>query len=192
MRIIAGRFRGKPLTAPPGRTTRPTATRTREALFNIIEHAAWAKPLAGLRVLDLFAGSGALGLEALSRGAAFALFVETEAAARGAIRANIEALGLFGVTRIHRRDAADLGQKPAGLGGGFDLVFADPPYGKNLLAGALNGLIEGGWLAPEALLCVETAPDEALELKRFHALDTRRYGAASLTFLHWLQPPASP
>src|SRR5262249_51334975 len=128
MRIVGGRFKGRTIAAPEGRETRPTSDRTREAMFNVLAHADWAPGMEGRRVLDLFAGSGALGLEALSRGAAFALFVETDAAARGVIRDNIEALGLFGVTRIHRRDATDLGVKPAGLGELFDLVFLDPPY----------------------------------------------------------------
>lgn len=183
MRIIAGSFRGKPLTAPLGRATRPTAERTREAMFNIVQHAAWGKSLEGLYVLDLFAGSGALGLEAISRGAAFALFVETQPQARAAIRTNIEALGLFGNTRIHRRDAKDLGARPAGLGKGFDLVFADPPYGQNLLEAALSGLKEGGWLAPNALICAETAPNDIHGWPGFETLDTRRYGAAQITFL---------
>ncbi len=132
MRIVGGKHKGRSLIAPPGGATRPTADRARESVFNVLAHAAWSPGLDGRRVLDLFAGSGALGLEAMSRGGAFALFVETDAAARGAIRDNIEALGLFGTTRIHRRDATDLGVKPAGLGEPFDLVFLDPPYGKGL------------------------------------------------------------
>lgn len=183
MRIIAGSFRGRPLVAPIGRATRPTATRTREAIFNILQHAAWGKNLEGLHVLDLFAGSGALGLEAVSRGAAFALFVETQPEARAAIRSNIEALGIFGNTRIHRRDAKDLGARPAGLGQGFDLVFADPPYGQNLLGAALTGLIQGKWLAPNAVICAETAPQDGQAWPGFETLDTRRYGSAQLTFL---------
>jgi hypothetical protein len=109
MRIVSGALKGRSLAAPPGQGTRPTSDRARQAVFNILEHAAWAPPLADARVIDLFAGSGALGFEALSRGAAFCLFVETEAAARGAIRDNAEAFALFGRTRIHRRDATDLG-----------------------------------------------------------------------------------
>src|SRR4051794_16655704 len=108
MRIVAGTFRGRSLVAPKGHSTRPTADRTRQALFNVLEHAAWGAGCQGARVIDLFAGSGALGFESLSRGAAFALFVETDEGARGAIRTNAEALGLFGRTRVHRRDATDL------------------------------------------------------------------------------------
>ena len=186
MRIIAGMFKGRTLQAPEGRTTRPTADRARQALFNILEHAAWAPGLAGARVLDLFAGSGALGLEALSRGAAFALFVETDEAARGAIRANIEALGLFGVTRLHRRSAVDLGQRPANLGAPFDLVMLDPPYGQGLVAPALRGLAAGGWLAPGATLAAELGADEAAPaLDDFTVLDDRRVGAARFVCLRY-------
>ena len=128
MRIVAGRFRGRPLAAPDGRATRPTSDRARQALFDTLAHAAWAPDLEGARVIDLFAGSGALGFEALSRGAAFTLFVETDEAARGAIRENIDALDLFGATRVHRRDATDLGPRPASAGAPFDLAFLDPPY----------------------------------------------------------------
>src|SRR5262245_44780798 len=122
MRIVGGQFKGRAIAAPPGRDTRPTADRVRESVFNVLAHAEWSPGVEGRRVLDLFAGSGALGLEAMSRGAAFALFVETDAAARGAIRDNIEALGLFGTTRIHRSDATDLGLKPAGIGVQLALV----------------------------------------------------------------------
>ena len=116
MRIVSGALKGRNLVAPPGQVTRPTSDRARQAVFNILEHAAWAPPLAGARVIDLFAGSGALGFEALSRGAAFCLFVETKAAARGTIRDNAEAFALFGRTRIHRRDATDLGVRETGAG----------------------------------------------------------------------------
>jgi 16S rRNA (guanine966-N2)-methyltransferase len=137
MRIVSGTFKGRSIRAPEGRATRPTGDRARESLFNILEHAPWSAGVVGARVLDLFAGSGALGLEALSRGAVFALFVETDEAARGAIRANIEALGVFGVSRVHRRDATELGVRPAGLAAPFDLVFLDPPYGQGPAEAAL-------------------------------------------------------
>ena len=137
MRIVAGVHKGRPLAAPKGRATRPTADRTREAVFNKLAHAPWSPGVEGARVLDLFAGSGALGFEAMSRGAAFCLFVETDPGARGAIRDNVEALGLYGTTRLHRRDATSLGRKPAALGAPFDLVFLDPPYGQGLGARAL-------------------------------------------------------
>ncbi|HZZ34683.1 MAG TPA: 16S rRNA (guanine(966)-N(2))-methyltransferase RsmD [Caulobacteraceae bacterium] len=184
MRIVAGAFRGRALTAPRGQATRPTADRTREAVFNILEHAPWSPGLAGRRVMDLFAGSGALGLEALSRGAAFCLFVETDEAARGAIRQNIEALGLFGVTRLHRRDATQLGPKPVGDGPAFDLAFLDPPYGKGLAEAALAALAAGRWLTPGALAVVERGGDEpALAAPGYSQLDARDYGAARVWFL---------
>lgn len=183
MRIVGGRFKGRAIAAPPGRETRPTGDRAREAVFNILAHAPWSPGVEGRRVLDLFAGSGALGLEALSRGAAFALFVETDAAARGAIRDNVEALGLFGATRIHRRDATDLGAKPAGLGEPFDLVFLDPPYGRGLGEAALARLGPGGWIAANALVVFECGADEIPATPGFERLDERGYGAAKVLFL---------
>ena len=125
----------------------------------------------------------------MSRGAAFALFVETDAAARGAIRDNIEALGLFGNTRIHRRDATDLGLKPAGLGEPFDLVFLDPPYHKDLGERALAQLSQGGWINADALIAFECAADETPETSAFEVLDTRTYGAAKVLFLRPLSGP---
>ncbi|MGD9982455.1 MAG: RsmD family RNA methyltransferase [Hyphomonadaceae bacterium] len=124
----------------------------RTSIFNALQHAAWARGCAGRRVLDLFAGSGAFGFEALARGATFALFVETDAAARGAIRDTIEARGLFGVTRIHRRNAADLGVKPAGLSDPFDLVFIDVTAGVNFDELALARLGNGGWITDDATI----------------------------------------
>jgi len=188
MRIIAGAYRGRALVAPEGQATRPTSDRARQAVFNVLEHAAWAPGLAGLRVIDLFAGSGALGLEALSRGAAFCLFVETDPAARGAIRDNVEALGakgeLFGRTRIHRRDATDLGPRPAGDGAPFDLAFLDPPYARGLGERALAELAAGGWLASGALIVFERGADEpAAQTPGFETLDERAYGAARVVFL---------
>jgi 16S rRNA (guanine966-N2)-methyltransferase len=183
MRIVGGEFKGRAIVAPNGRDTRPTSDRARESVFNVLAHADWSPGVEGRRVLDLFAGSGALGLEAMSRGAAFALFVETDAAARGAIRDNIEALGLFGNTRIHRRDATDLGVKPAGLGDPFDLVFLDPPYGKHLGERALAQLGAGSWITPDALIMLEVGADETPVLAAFETLDERNYGAAKVLFL---------
>ncbi len=183
MRIVGGTHKGRNLIAPQGRDTRPTSDRARESLFNVLAHADWSPGLEGRRVLDLFAGSGALGFEAISRGAAFALFVETDAAARGAIRDNIEALGLFGATRIHRRDATDLGEKPAGLGDPFDLVFLDPPYHAGLGERALALLDEGGWISADALIVFECAADETPDVAAFETLDERTYGAAKVLFL---------
>ena len=179
MRIVAGRFRGRSLSAPLGRATRPTSDRARQALFDMLAHAPWSPGLDGLRVIDLFAGSGALGLEALSRGAAFCLFVDTDKAARGAIRDNVEALGLFGAARIHRRDATDLGPRPASAGVAFDMAFIDPPYGQGLGERAMAALLPGGWLADDALAVLERGAWEAdLQAAGFELLTTRRWGAA--------------
>ena len=164
MRIVAGVHKGRAITAPKGLGTRPTTDRVRESVFNKLAHAAWAPDMDGLRGIDLFAGSGALGLEAISRGASFCLFVETEAAARGAIRDNVEALQLFGCTKLHRRDATDLGRKPEKVGAPFDLAFLDPPYGKGLGELALARLAEGGWLKPGALAVWEEAARSAAAL----------------------------
>jgi 16S rRNA (guanine966-N2)-methyltransferase len=180
MRIVAGKFRGRPIAAPKGAATRPTADRAREALFNVLAHRDDFS-FEGARVIDLFAGSGALGLEALSRGAEWCLFVETDAAARGAIRDNIEALGLFGSTRLHRRSAATLGAKPAGVGPPFTLAFLDPPYKNDLAGPTLAALKAGGWLASGALCVVEQAKEEApVAIEGFEETDRRFYGAAQI------------
>ena len=184
MRIVSGAYRGRTLVAPEGRSTRPTADRVRQALFDVLAHASFAPDLDGARVMDLFAGSGALGLEAMSRGAAYCLFVETDEAARGAIRANLDALGLIGAGRVHRRDAADLGARPATDGAPFDLAFLDPPYAKGLGEAALAGLLAGGWLADDALCVLERGadePDPAVE--GFDRIDTRRWGPAAVHFM---------
>ncbi len=180
MRIIGGKFGGRRIIAPKGLVARPTADRTREALFNLLSARADVD-FEGARAIDLFAGSGALGLEALSRGAGFCLFVETDASTRGAIRDNIEALGLFGATRIHRRSAISLGEKPAGLGAAFDLAFLDPPYDKGLCEPAMAGLAVGYWLKPGAIIAVEQGASETpAKIAGFTELDRRRYGAAQI------------
>src|SRR5262245_39107748 len=184
MRIVGGKFRGRAIRAPEGRNTRPTSDRARESIFNVLAHADWAPPIDGARVIDAFAGSGALGLEAISRGAAFCLFVETDSTARGCIRDNVEAFQLFGNTRIHRRSAIDLGPKPAGLGGPFDLVFMDPPYAQGLVPPALEQLKRGQWITPGALVVAETGASEpALDVAGWTLLDERSYGAARVSFL---------
>ena len=184
MRIVAGQFKGRPIQAPKTDATRPTSDRARESLFNMIAHADWAPGLDGARVKDLFAGSGALGLESMSRGAAFCLFVETAHAARGAIRSNVEALNLFGATRIHRRSATDLGEMPAALGAQFDIAFLDPPYKKGLVEPCLAGLKNGIWLADSALVVVETAVDETFNTDGWVQVADREIGAAKFWFLH--------
>ena len=174
MRIVAGKFRGASLDAPKGLATRPTSDRVRQALFNVLEHGPARFDFDGARVLDLFAGTGALALEALSRGARYAVFIEEDAAARGAIRRNVEALGLTGVTKIWRRDATKLG--PAGTLP-FDLVFCDPPYGQGLGIRALAAAVEGGWLAPGAICVLEERADQDIILPSpLQFLDGRAYG----------------
>ena len=183
MRIVSGRFKGQPIAAPKGRDTRPTSDNARESLFNILAHAGWAPDLDGARVIDLFAGTGALGFEAISRGAAFALFVETDSAARGAIRETIDTLSLFGITRLHRRSATDLGPKPAGLGSPFNLAFLDPPYGQGLVEATLPGLLSGGWLTSDALIIAEVGKREDVDAPGVEIIDERSYGAAKLYFM---------
>jgi 16S rRNA (guanine966-N2)-methyltransferase len=186
MRIVSGSFRGKTLAAPKGEATRPTSDRARQAIFNILAHAAWSKGVRDARVIDLFAGSGALGFEALSRGAAFCLFVEIDEAARGAIRENVEAMGLFGVTRVHRRDATDLGVRPGADGPAFDLAFLDPPYAKGLGERALEKLAAGGWLAPGAVVVFERGASEPeVSPAGYTLLDVRDYGAARVHFFRF-------
>lgn len=174
MRIVGGSLRGRALAAPGSNAIRPTSDRLRESIFDILAHA-YDDPVAGANVVDLFAGAGGLGLEALSRGAARAMFVDDGAQARALLRANIEALGLGGVTRVFRRDATKLGLAPPGEI--FSLAFLDPPYGKGLAARALVSLVAGGWLAPGALLVIEEAADAAVGLPEgIVEQETRRYG----------------
>ena len=156
MRIVGGRLRGRTLAAPKSQAVRPTSDRLRESLFNILAHG-YGDPVIGARVLDLFAGTGALGIEAISRGAAFCLLVDDGAEARALIRQNVDTLGLGMVTRVFRRDATKLG--PAHPVEPFGLVFLDPPYRKGLAAPALVALRDGGWLVPDALVVVEEAAD---------------------------------
>ena len=191
MRLVSGRFKGRTLIAPPGQATRPTSDRARQALFDVIAHAAWAPDLDGAKVIDLFAGSGGLGFEALSRGAVYCLFVETDEQARGAIRENMDALGLFGETRVHRRDAADLGVCHSSAGGPFDLAFLDPPYRKGLGERALAELLNGGWLRPGALIVFERGADEPdPEVEGYELIDARVWGAARVLFLRQTVAPS--
>jgi 16S rRNA (guanine966-N2)-methyltransferase len=185
MRIIAGRHRGRRLFAPPGRGVRPTSDRAREALFNILSHGALAAagpPFLGQRVLDAFAGSGALGLEAVSRGAAEAVFIERDPAAVAALRRNIVALGEDGRTRISRADAT----RPPPASAPSAAAFLDPPYLSGLAAPALAALAAAGWLKPDALAIVEVAAREAFSPPAgFLLFDERIYGAARLLFLRF-------
>jgi 16S rRNA (guanine966-N2)-methyltransferase len=180
MRIVGGRFRGHALKGPSSDAVRPTSDRLRETVFNILAHG-YGDAVAGARVLDLFAGTGAMGLEALSRGAAFALFVDNGAAARGLIRENVEALGLGGQSRLFRRDATRMG--PAGPNEPFSLVFCDPPYGQGLAERALASCAGGGWLTEDALIVVEEAQGVAVTLPApFSEIETRDYGETKLVF----------
>jgi 16S rRNA (guanine966-N2)-methyltransferase len=165
--------------APKGHSTRPTADRTRQALFNVLEHAPWGRPLSGARVIDVFAGSGALGLEALSRGAACCAFLDHDPAARAAIAANLETLRLGERGRIIAADATRLPTLPDRP---FDLAFLDPPYGQDLAAAALAALAPH--LSPGALAATELGADEApLAATGYDQLDERRWGAAKVVFL---------
>ncbi len=182
MRIVAGTFRGRPLAAPGHDGLRPTADRVRESIFNILAHGIESFDLTGVRVIDLFAGTGALGLEALSRGAAYCLFVEESAQARALIRQNVEAFGLTGQTRLFRRDACDLG--PAGTMEPFGLAFLDPPYGKGLAEKALVALAEGAWLSPRAVCVVEDRLGAPFNQPiGYLELDQRTWGDTCVRFL---------
>ena len=183
MRIIAGKHRGLALAdvgeGDRDAHLRPTTDRVREAIFNLIANGPYGEPITGARVLDLFAGTGALGLEALSRGAARVAFVDDGAAARALMRRNIEKMRAMGVTDVWRRDATRLGSN---RGPGYDLVFLDPPYGKGLGEKALASALEGHWLATGALIVWEEGsapvPPEGMVL-----LDQRRYGDTIVTIL---------
>jgi len=180
MRIVGGRLRGRNLANPKSAAIRPTADRLRESLFNVLVHAH-GDPVTNARVLDLFAGTGALGLEALSRGASFALFIDDGAEARALIRGNVEALGLGGMARIFRRDATKLGgAHPLAP---FSLVFADPPYGKGFGEAALVSAREGGWLEPGALIVVEEAKHCFAAPEAFDEIERRAYDDTELIFL---------
>jgi 16S rRNA (guanine966-N2)-methyltransferase len=181
MRIVGGRLRGRLLAAPTSQAIRPTADRLRESLFNILVHA-YGDPIADARVLDLFAGTGALGLEALSRGAAFALFIDEGAEARALLRENVATLGLGGITRIFRRDATRLG--PAHPIEPFALAFLDPPYGHGLAEQALVSARAGGWLAPGAMMIVEEAAKPGfIAPTGFDELERRNYDDSALIVL---------
>jgi len=184
MRIIGGQFRGKHLATPKSEAIRPTSDRLRESLFNILAHG-FEDPVREARVIDLFAGTGALGFEALSRGARFATFVDDGAEARGLIRTNIDAMALGGRTRLFKRDATRLGA--IGPIEPFSLAFLDPPYRKGLAETALASLAAGGWLTAGALCIVEEAAEaEWPETEGFTLVDKRDYGETTIRFLRFL------
>ena len=181
MRIVGGRLKGRALKGPASDAIRPTSDRLRETLFNILGHA-YDAPSETARVIDVFAGTGAMGIEALSRGAHFALLVDQSAEANAILHANVEALGLGVSTRILRRDARKLGQAPAGER--YNLAFLDPPYGKNLALPALLALRDGGWLERRALVLIEETAQAALALPEGYALlETRRYSDKQVLFV---------
>jgi 16S rRNA (guanine966-N2)-methyltransferase len=183
MRIVGGRHRGRRLLAPPGEVVRPTSDRAREALFNILSHgrlAADGIPFAGAAVLDAFAGTGALGLEALSRGATEAVFIERDPEAIAVLRRNVASLGESARAEILPGDAT----RPPRAGLQCTVAFIDPPYRSGLAAPALAALDRTGWLAPDALAIVELGAREPLvPPDAFALLDERVYGAARLVFL---------
>ena len=179
IRIIGGRWRGRRLAVPADRSVRPTAERVREAAFNRLVHAGLDPPLEGAAFLDVFAGTGAVGLEALSRGAARASFIESDPAALALLRRNVGEDG-----QVHTRDAASPGPAPAA----HDIAWLDPPWRSGLAAPALAALGREGWLRPGALVVVESAHDDAPDLPGL--IDRRRYGRTALAFLRFcpLQP----
>ena len=183
MRIISGQYRGLHLAdvgeGDPAAHLRPTTDRVRESMFNLLVNAGRGDPIRGSRVLDLFAGTGSLGLEALSRGATRVAFVDDGTVARALLRKNIEKMRAMGVTDVWRRDATKLGLN---RGPGFDLIFLDPPYGMGLGEKAIASCLAGGWLAPNAMIVWEesTAP---LAPAGFEMLDQRRYGDTIVTLL---------
>lgn len=183
MRIVSGRFKGTALAAPKSNTTRPTSDRLRESIFNILSHGL-GFDLDGCRVLDLFAGTGALGFEAMSRGARHCTFIEEGSEARGVIRRNMETFGLNGAAKIFRRDAANLGG--TGTIEPFDLVFADPPYDKGLGERALSSAAAGGWLKPGAVCVLEERASADIEaVPGFQEADRRRSGDSQVVFLRY-------
>ncbi len=185
MRITGGKLGGRKLIAPEDISVRPTSDRSRQAIFNILRHKDFGIgfELEGAVVADLFAGTGALGIEALSQGARWCLLVDDSSDSRAIQRENIEALGLTGVTRIWRRDATDLGPLGPSAGGPFNLVFLDPPYRKNMIPPTLKSLKDGGWLADKALVVAESHASEEIDITGFTLLDERDYGETRLRFL---------
>jgi 16S rRNA (guanine966-N2)-methyltransferase len=180
VRIVGGEFRGRALATPKSDAIRPTSDRTRESLFNILSHA-YPGALDGTRVLDLFAGTGAVGLEALSRGARAVLFVEQGVEGRGLLHSNIEALGVIGRAKIFRRDATALGA--VGTMEQFHVLFADPPYAKGLGEKALDAAARGGFLVDGALAILEERADiQPAAIDGFEPLEVRTFGDTRMHF----------
>ncbi|MBB6482871.1 16S rRNA (guanine(966)-N(2))-methyltransferase RsmD [Rhizobium lusitanum] len=183
MRIVGGEFRGRSLATPKSNDIRPTADRTRESLFNILSHA-YPEAIDSTRMMDVFAGTGAVGLEAASRGCRHVLFVESSVEGRGLLWENIDALGLHGRTRMLRRDATDLGS--VGNLEPFDFLFADPPYGKGFGEKAFAAAAAGGWLVPGALAILEERADVTVAVPPdFLFLEVRTFGDSKMHFFRY-------
>ena len=181
MRIVGGRNKGQSLAGPKGDNTRPTSDRVRESIFNILAHGIEGFTLEGARVMDLFAGTGALGFESLSRGARFCQFVDESVDARGVIRRNADHLGVIGQCKIWRRDATKLG--PCAPQTPFDLIFADPPYSRGLGEKALSSVVEGEWLSPGGIVVLEEAEKASVgEVPGLTLLDQRIYSDTQVRF----------
>ena len=186
MRITGGRFRGRPLFTPQDDRVRPTSDKVRQAIFNLLQHHPQLDDfsLEGARVLDLFAGAGTLGLEALSRGAAYCLFVDDSADSRALIRRNVEAFDLTGATKIWRRNAAAPGRLDTLAA--FNLAFLDPPYRRDLIEPALTAMHEGGWLVQDAVIVSESDEQDSIAPPgNYFAFDQRTYGDTMITLLRY-------
>lgn len=181
MRIVSGDHRGRTIATPDGRNTRPTSDQTRESIFNILDHAPWSPPLDGGVVMDVFAGSGALGLEALSRGAEFCVFVERHPKALAAIRRNFDHFSLGEEARIHRFDATKLKLAPGNRPKPFTHVFMDPPYGKKLWSPVLRRLPQ--YLAEDGIVILEESRDAEIEPKGWEVLSDKVWGTSRVLFL---------
>lgn len=180
MRIIAGKFKGTQLVAPEGKDTRPTADRARESLFNILEHGKYSRVLRGARVVDVFAGTGALGLEALSRGAAIVSFFERDSNALRALYANITKTRSDEICQVYKSDALN----PQSTGRPYDVLFFDPPYYQDLTTQSVANFVEQGWIGADSLSVIQVHPkDEFIAPEGFEVVDERKYGAARFLFM---------
>jgi 16S rRNA (guanine966-N2)-methyltransferase len=185
VKIISGRWKGKELFSPEGKETRPTLQRVKENIFNILHHAPWMIPFEEVRVLDLFAGTGQMGFEALSRGAKRACFVDNAVSVRGILRKNIEILHAEGITKIYSRSALDLDDRPHTSGGPFNLVFIDAPYKTGMGSVALKAALDQKWLCADTVVCMEIDAQEPFEVvpDGFFMQEDRTYGTCRLVFL---------
>lgn len=186
MRIVSGDHRGRTIATPDGRKTRPTSDQTRESIFNILDHADWAMPLQDAIVMDMFAGSGALGLEAISRGAEFCVFVEKHPLALAAIRKNIEHFGLGDEARIHRFDATKLKLAPGNRPKPFTHVFMDPPYNRKLWLPALRRLPQ--YLAEDGVVILEDSAEAEIEPRGWDIMSDKVWGTTRTLFLKQTKP----